>query len=108
MGRPEKAKRREMKPLVHALFPAGLAGGAQRDLTEAIKKGVVKVEIVKRRCPVCGMWTFGIKCPVCETETIVERFCPMADVLSQKNPCVSLARFRKKFWNAGFEFKGSF
>ncbi len=77
MGRPEKAKRREMKPLVHALFPVGLAGGAQRDLTEAVKKEVVRVEIIKRRCPVCGMWTFGIKCPVCETETIVERFCPM-------------------------------
>ncbi|RLI20888.1 DNA polymerase II large subunit, partial [Candidatus Bathyarchaeota archaeon] len=27
MGRPEKAKRREMRPLVHLLFPVGLAGG---------------------------------------------------------------------------------
>src|SRR5208283_2671843 len=27
MGRPEKAKRREMKPLVHVLFPVSLAGG---------------------------------------------------------------------------------
>ncbi len=27
MGRPEKAKRREMRPLVHCLFPIGLAGG---------------------------------------------------------------------------------
>ena len=77
MGRPEKAKRREMKPLVHVLFPVGLAGGAQRDLNEAIRKEVVKVEIVRRKCPVCGVWTFGLKCPVCETETVAERFCPM-------------------------------
>ena len=32
MGRPEKAKRREMKPLVHVLFPVSLAGGTHRDL----------------------------------------------------------------------------
>jgi DNA polymerase II large subunit len=38
MGRPEKAKRREMKPLVHILFPVGLAGGAQRDIVEQRKK----------------------------------------------------------------------
>jgi DNA polymerase II large subunit len=77
MGRPEKAKRREMKPLVHSLFPVGLAGGAQRDLTKAASKGVVEVEVVKRKCPVCSMWTFGLKCPVCQTETIIERSCPI-------------------------------
>ena len=38
MGRPEKAKRREMKPLVHVLFPVSLAGGAHRDLLEAAKQ----------------------------------------------------------------------
>src|SRR3989337_1294860 len=32
MGRPEKAKRREMKPLVHVLFPVSLAGGSHRNL----------------------------------------------------------------------------
>jgi DNA polymerase II large subunit len=77
MGRPEKAKRREMKPFVNALFPVGLAGGAQRDLTEAASKGMVKVEVVKRKCPVCNMWTFGLRCPVCQTETITERSCPI-------------------------------
>ncbi|MBC7131142.1 DNA polymerase II large subunit, partial [Candidatus Bathyarchaeota archaeon] len=45
MGRPEKAKRREMAPLVHVLFPVGLAGGSKRDLVEAAKKGTIYVDI---------------------------------------------------------------
>jgi DNA polymerase II large subunit len=77
MGRPEKAKRREMKPAVHVLFPVGLAGGAQRNLVEAVKKETIKVEIVRRKCPACGALTFRRSCPVCRTETIVEHFCSM-------------------------------
>ncbi len=41
MGRPEKAKRREMRPLVHVLFPVGLSGGNRRDLIKAAKNGPV-------------------------------------------------------------------
>ncbi|MDH7595877.1 MAG: DNA polymerase II large subunit [Candidatus Bathyarchaeia archaeon] len=77
MGRPEKAKERIMKPLVHALFPVGLAGGAQRDLIEATKKETVTVEVTRRRCTSCGGETFKIKCPVCNADTISEYFCPM-------------------------------
>ena len=76
MGRPEKAKRREMRPRVHVLFPVGLNGGSQRNLVEASKKGAVKVEIVRRRCPNCRVLTSKIKCPECGAETVVERSCP--------------------------------
>jgi DNA polymerase II large subunit len=76
MGRPEKAKRREMKPLVHVLFPVGLAGGSQRDMVEAAKHKPVFVEIVKRKCPNCKVFTFRIKCPACGSETVAERSCP--------------------------------
>ncbi|MEM3735397.1 MAG: DNA polymerase II large subunit [Candidatus Bathyarchaeia archaeon] len=76
MGRPEKAKRREMKPLVHVLFPVGLAGGSQRDVLEAAKRGNVYVEVVKRKCPSCKTVTFGRKCPACGSETILEYVCP--------------------------------
>ena len=75
MGRPEKAKRREMRPRVHVLFPVGLNGGSQRNLVEASRKGVVKVEIVRRRCPNCRVLTSRIKCPECGAETRVERTC---------------------------------
>jgi DNA polymerase II large subunit len=76
MGRPEKAKRREMKPLVHVLFPVGLAGGSQRDIVEAAKRENVYVEIVKRKCPSCKTNAVGIKCPSCGSETILEYVCP--------------------------------
>jgi len=76
MGRPEKAKRREMKPLVHVLFPVGLAGGSRRDIVEAAKREPVFVEVVKRKCPVCKTYTLKIKCPACGAETILEKVCP--------------------------------
>lgn len=76
MGRPEKAKRREMRPLVHVLFPVGLAGGSQRNLVDALIKGVVEVEIVKRRCTKCQASTFKTKCPKCSAETVLEKTCP--------------------------------
>ncbi|MCS7115245.1 MAG: DNA polymerase II large subunit [Nitrososphaerota archaeon] len=76
MGRPEKAKRREMAPLVHVLFPVGLSGGSQRDIVEAAKHERVFVEVVKRKCPICKNYTTGIKCALCGTETVLERVCP--------------------------------
>jgi DNA polymerase II large subunit len=76
MGRPEKAKRREMKPLVHVLFPVSLAGGSQRDIVEAAKRESVYVEIVKRRCPSCKTNAVGIRCHLCGSETILEYVCP--------------------------------
>ena len=76
MGRPEKAKRREMKPLVHVLFPVGLAGGSRRDIVEAAKREPVFVEVVKRKCPVCKTYTFRIECPACGAKTILEKVCP--------------------------------
>ena len=76
MGRPEKAKRREMKPLVHVLFPVGLAGGSQRDIIEACKNGSVFVEVIRLKCPNCSGYVFRSKCPVCGSETVLELVCP--------------------------------
>jgi DNA polymerase II large subunit len=76
MGRPEKAKRREMRPLVHVLFPVGLAGGSHRNLMEAAKKGPLFVEVSRRKCPQCKTYTFKVKCADCGCETIAERSCP--------------------------------
>jgi DNA polymerase II large subunit len=76
MGRPEKAKRREMKPLVHVLFPVSLAGGIHRDLMEAAKQGPVFVELAKRKCPNCKTYTLRVKCVTCGCETVPEKSCP--------------------------------
>ncbi len=76
MGRPEKAKRREMRPRVHLLFPVGLAGGPQRNLIAAAQKETINVDLVKRHCPKCQKSTSKTKCPSCCAETILEKFCP--------------------------------
>jgi len=76
MGRPEKAKRRQMKPLVHALFPVGLAGGSRRNLSEASKNAKIEVDLVRRRCLKCNSLTVRVKCPKCGSETVLEKFCP--------------------------------
>ncbi|GIT41877.1 MAG: hypothetical protein Ct9H300mP10_08870 [Methanobacteriota archaeon] len=54
MGRPEKAGVREMKPMVHALYPIGENGGPQRLLGQAAGKGVIRVEMGPRVCDKCG------------------------------------------------------
>jgi len=76
MGRPEKAKHREMKPLVHTLFPVGLAGGSRRNLIEASKKASIEVDLVRRRCLNCNETSFRLKCPRCGSATVLERVCP--------------------------------
>jgi DNA polymerase II large subunit len=87
MGRPEKAKRREMRPLVHVLFPVGLAGGSHRNVITAAKKTVIKIELMKRRCSQCGMVTFKIICPECGAGTVVERSCPRCGRVVKEDFC---------------------
>ena len=87
MGRPEKAKRREMKPLVHVLFPVSLAGGSHRDLLEAAKQGPVFVEITKRKCPNCKTYTLRVKCSSCGCDTIAENSCPRCGRALKDNSC---------------------
>ncbi|MDR0318796.1 MAG: DNA polymerase II large subunit, partial [Nitrososphaerota archaeon] len=76
MGRPEKAKHREMRPSVHVLFPVGLAGGVHRDFIEAGKRGPVFVEMAKRKCPQCKSYTLKIHCSSCCCDTVVVNSCP--------------------------------
>ena len=62
MGRPEKAGVREMKPMVHALYPIGESGGPQRLLGQAAAKGSVRVEMGPRVCNKCGKDTPHLRC----------------------------------------------
>ncbi|MCL2287932.1 MAG: DNA polymerase II large subunit [Candidatus Bathyarchaeota archaeon] len=89
MGRPEKAKHREMRPLVHVLFPVGLAGGVHRDFVEAGKKGSVFVEIAKRKCPQCASYTLKVQCPTCGCGTVAENSCPHCGRVLKGNYCGS-------------------
>jgi DNA polymerase II large subunit len=103
MGRPEKAKRRVMKPPVHVLFPVGLAGGAQRDIVEAAKHEPIFLEITKRKCPDCKTFTSRVKCPACGSETIHEKTCPRCGRGLKEDECptcrVSGIKFQKQIIN---------
>lgn len=103
MGRPEKAKRRVMKPPVHVLFPVGLAGGAQRDIVEAAKHEPIFLEMTKRKCPECKTFTSRVKCPVCGSETIHEKTCPRCGRVLKEAECptcrVSGVKFEKQIIN---------
>ena len=87
MGRPEKAKRREMRPLVHALFPVGLSGGTHRNLIDAMGKGSVSADLTRRRCPICRELTFRLLCPKCSAETLIEWLCPQCKRVAKDSTC---------------------
>jgi DNA polymerase II large subunit len=87
MGRPEKAKQREMKPLVHILFPVGLAGGSRRNLSEASNRAIIEVDIVRRHCLKCNEITFRVRCPKCGSETVLEKFCPQCGRGLREDTC---------------------
>jgi DNA polymerase II large subunit len=90
MGRPEKAKRREMRPLVHCLFPIGLAGGARRNIVEAVTEhAVVSVELAYRKCKKCGTSTHLAICEKCGVETVSAFTCPRCGIDSPDRTCPS-------------------
>ncbi len=105
MGRPEKAKRREMRPLVHVLFPVSLAGGSHRDLTAAAKKGPVFLDISKRKCPSCKTFTFKVKCANCGCETIPEKSCPRCGRALKDDKCPTCKAHAVQYQRQAFNFR---
>ncbi|MDR1404495.1 MAG: DNA polymerase II large subunit [Candidatus Methanoplasma sp.] len=82
MARPEKAKEREMSPKVHSLFPVGRDGQYGRDIDSAIRASKsrtpnfnrneepsLNLEVGKRMCPRCGIYTYRTWCRSCNTHT---------------------------------------
>jgi|TARA_B100000959_G_scaffold244810_1_gene269007 DNA polymerase II large subunit len=62
MGRPEKSGAREMKPMVHSIFPIGDSGGPQRLLSEASARGAIRVVMGPRICETCGRESPHLTC----------------------------------------------
>lgn len=90
MGRPEKAKRREMRPLVHCLFPVGLQGGPRRNIAEAARaKRIVTVDLARRRCPSCNVVTHESTCNKCGSQTAAEHVCPRCGRPAASDRCPS-------------------
>ena len=88
MGRPEKAKRREMRPIVHCLFPVGLAGGPRRSIVEAATEhSVISVEIAYRKCGGCGNITHLNFCERCGEKTAKGFVCPKCGAEGADKTC---------------------
>ncbi len=87
VGRPEKAKRRQMSPPPHGIYPIGNAGGSMRDIRKAEKQKKVKVEANYRLCPRCGTITFKRICSSCHIETEQIHWCPICKADSKTSKC---------------------
>jgi DNA polymerase II large subunit len=90
MGRPEKAKRREMRPVVHCLFPIGLSGGPRRSIVEAASNhSLISVEIANRKCKKCGNIAHTLFCDKCGEETELKPACPRCGIETAGSHCPS-------------------
>lgn len=90
MGRPEKAKRREMRPIVHCLFPLGLAGGTRRNVLEAANEhSMISVDIAFRKCSKCGNVTHMRLCEECGERTNQAFWCQRCGAESKEKTCPS-------------------
>jgi len=69
MGRPEKAKMREMKGSPHGLIPVGEEGGRLRAVHDAAEKGEVESDFPLRWCPTCNHDCIYRRCDTCHTPT---------------------------------------
>jgi DNA polymerase II large subunit len=88
MGRPEKAKQREMRPIVHCLFPLGLAGGARRNLRDAAaERTLISVEIAYRKCEKCGEITHRMLCERCGEGTRLRHVCGSCGAETEGTTC---------------------
>ncbi len=69
MGRPEKAKQRELTGSPHALFPIGDEGGRLRSFQSALEAGKVTAEFPIYQCESCLAETIFPACEVCGKTT---------------------------------------
>jgi len=82
MGRPEKAKERELSPKLHCVFPVGKNAEAGKEINAAIsllkkeqsayssQTPTLKETVANRICPTCNTYTFRNWCRVCHSHTI--------------------------------------
>ncbi len=81
IGRPEKAKERQMRPAANVLFPIGNYGGRDRNISNAYINGTkrfrsdINVEMEKYVCPKCKRTIPSQVCYDCGVRAEAGRFC---------------------------------
>ncbi len=89
LGRPEKAKKREMNPPTHVLFPIGNYGGQERDIIRALNevKGTLALELSILKCPKCEIYTYRNQCEYCGSRTTQAYYCRSCKVETESKTC---------------------
>jgi len=87
MGRPEKAKPRELTGSPNALFPVGEEGGRMRSFQTAMDVGYVKAESPLYKCDSCNKETIYRSCPECGKETKKLFYCKQCGLKLDKDFC---------------------
>jgi len=82
MGRPEKAKQRELTGSPHVLFPVGDEGGRLRSFQSALEKGKVTSDFPFYSCEVCETETVFSICETCSNPTIRKWKCAVCGLQS--------------------------
>ncbi len=75
LGRPEKAKMREMETNPNVIFPIGASGGNSRNIVAAAEKGVIEAEYGLFYCPNCKKDTIYSVCQNCGSEVKRSFYC---------------------------------
>ncbi|MCL4399367.1 DNA polymerase II large subunit [Candidatus Parvarchaeota archaeon] len=75
LGRPEKAKMREMETNPNVIFPVGSSGGPSRNIMVAAQKGKVEAEYGAFFCQNCKKNTIFRECETCGDKTVATNFC---------------------------------
>ncbi|MBS3166609.1 DNA polymerase II large subunit [Candidatus Woesearchaeota archaeon] len=86
MGRPEKAKMRQLTGSPHGLFPVGNEGGRMRSIQGALEKGFITAEVPIYKCKRCGGTIYPL-CPSCGEKTEKIYFCKQCGVNIETENC---------------------
>jgi DNA polymerase II large subunit len=84
MGRPEKAKMRELTGSPHILFPVGSEGGRLRSFQAAIDVKKVTADSQMFVCPQCHQQTTHSVCQKCQCKNNQQYFCKICGITPEK------------------------
>ncbi len=84
MGRPEKAKQRELTGSPHVLFPVGEEGGRLRSFQSALVSGKVTADFPFFYCQKCSAETVLSACEVCGSATQRKWKCVRCGLIDEK------------------------
>ncbi len=87
MGRPEKAKMRQLKGSPQVLFPVGEQGGRLRSFQSALEKGYIKGQFPIFYCEKCDYETIYAVCEKCNSRTKKKYYCRRCDKVMDEQEC---------------------